>query len=86
MMGWLRSLGVVDLLGYDFFISYSRSDSSSYARQLVEELRNRGYSSFLDTSELAPGQGLNRSLARALLRTSVLVVVGSEGGYEQNAW
>ena len=44
------------VFGYDFFISYSRSDSSDYARGLHETLVKLGYRVFIDYKELYAGQ------------------------------
>jgi WD40 repeat protein len=66
------------LMGYDFFISYSRRDGATYARDLLAELRSKGFRCFLDESELGGGDKLTSSLARSLRRSRALVLVATE--------
>ena len=66
------------LLGYDIFISYSRRDGKKYAATLQSELRNEGFRCFLDEGEMSGGDQLRPSIARALRRSRVLVLVATE--------
>lgn len=64
---------------YDFFVSYSRADGSTYSGQLAERLGRLGYRCFLDREEIRTGASLPASLRRGLERSSTLLLVGSPG-------
>jgi WD40 repeat protein len=66
------------LFRYDIFISYARSDGKEYALKLRDQLKQLDFSCFLDYDELPPGNSLNNTLRRALMRSAALVVVGTE--------
>ena len=76
---WFSLLG-----GYDFFISYSRSDASAYAKALAGELEESDFVVFLDRREVDIGEELG-SLTRAASRSRALVVVASPG-VAASAW
>jgi len=65
------------IVGYDFFISYRRSDASPYASGLARLLEKADFRCFLDDNEGVPGRPLTDRLRRALLRSRTLVVVAS---------
>lgn len=67
------------LLGFDVFVSYSYSDGRQWASSLEEALTRRDLACFLDTQELGYGQQLHDSLRKAIRRSRVLVMVGTEG-------
>lgn len=67
------------LFGEDIFISYSRSDGMKYAVALAEQLSVLGFTCRLDVYETEPSVELPSKLKRDLLRSYILVVVGSEG-------
>jgi WD40 repeat protein len=66
------------LFRYDVFISYARRDGKEYALKLRDQLKQLDFSCFVDFDELPPGNSLNSTLRRALKRSAVLVVVGTE--------
>lgn len=74
------------LLGNDIFISYSRSDGRAYAEKLYAQLRAMDYSCFIDYEKLYAGNQLNKALKRALLRSKVLLVVGTPGVRRPGSW
>ncbi len=61
------------LFGYDFFISYRRSDGEDYALRLVKLLRTYKYDCFLDTADYRPGENWVAGGRLALRRTTRLV-------------
>jgi len=65
------------LFGYDFFISYRWEDGRVYAVRLASELQQRGYDCFLDSESYAKGDNWKMVGARAIRRTSRLVLIGS---------
>lgn len=73
------------LVGYDFFISYRRSDASPYALGLARLLRRADFRCFLDDNEAVPGRPLTDRLRKALLRSKMLVVVASPD-LDQSPW
>jgi hypothetical protein len=66
------------LFGDDIFISYSRGDGINYAPGLANELAKQDFSCFLDQWGTPPGEELPRPLKRALARSRVLVLIGSD--------
>lgn len=66
------------LFGYDIFISYSYSDGKPYAHALEKGLTARDFSCFLDKNEMSAGGSLTTSLLRAIRRSRVIVLVGTE--------
>src|ERR1700742_4551643 len=65
------------LVGYDFFISYRRSDATPYAAALFRALREADFRCFLDDNDATPGQPLTDKLVSALQRSQVLLIVAS---------
>ena len=78
------------LFGYDIFISFalgfSRRGTQSYASDLARQLRERDFSVFYSEDEAAPGEDLDDTLLRALLRSSILVVIANRGTLEAPRW
>src|SRR5215510_3654981 len=72
---WRRLLDFV--FGYDFFISYSWSDGSSFAAALATRLEVDGFEVFLDRADYAMGDDWKKVGAWTLRRTGQLVLVGS---------
>lgn len=68
------------LFGYDIFISYSRIDALVYAAGLANELTKLGFWCYLDQFETVPGEDLPTSLRKSIQRSTMLVIVGTEGG------
>ncbi|GAB5517576.1 toll/interleukin-1 receptor domain-containing protein [Rhodopirellula baltica] len=71
--------------GYDYFVSYRWSDGRGYAVSLCEQLEDKGFDCFLDSSEF--GAGVNhREVGDASLRkTTRLVLVGSPEVHQSEA-
>lgn len=69
---------------YDLFISYARRDGRNYAQKLRDQLRKLDFACFLDLDELPPGIPLNSTLLRALRRSAVLVIVGTDAVAESD--
>lgn len=67
------------LLGDDIFISYSRADAINYAPGLANQLAKLKFSCFLDQWGTPPGKELPKPLRRALDRSTVLVLIGTNG-------
>ena len=78
------------LFGYDIFISFalgfSGRGTQSYASDLARQLRERDFSVFYSEDEAAPGEDLDDTLLRALLRSSILVVIANRGTLEAPRW
>ena len=68
--------------GDDVFISYSRRDDNEagerYAVNLYEELKKRGFSSFLDRLGTEPSPTQPESLNRKIRNSKMLIIVGTE--------
>jgi WD40 repeat protein len=62
---------------YDFFISYRWSDGRTYAVRLRDQLEERGFVVFLDSSDYAKGDNWRDEGRRALARSSRLLLVAS---------
>jgi WD40 repeat protein len=75
-VSWLSTL-LDFIFGYDFFISYSRADGSTYAVDLARKLKERGYECFLDADDFVTGNNWRVTGARALRKSSRLILVGS---------
>jgi|GEM_PF-3534961 len=67
------------LFGDDIFISYSRADGATYAAGLGDALGKLGFSCKLDQWGSEPGRELPEGLRQALLRSAMLVVIGTRG-------
>lgn len=67
------------LFGDDIFISYSRADGAIYAAGLANELVKLKFSCKIDQWGTQAGQEIPPQLRRALRRSSLLVLVGTEG-------
>ncbi|NIF05148.1 TIR domain-containing protein [Chryseobacterium sp. Tr-659] len=72
-------------IGYDFFISYSRSDCSEYAANLANIIIEDKYSCYLDQWGSLPGKELPNSLKRKIKYSSVLILLGSEASLTSKA-
>jgi hypothetical protein len=73
----LRTL--VDLIfGYDYFISYSRSDGANYPTKLADRLETFGYRTFLDNRFYVAGTDLQTATKRRVRMSKFLIVVGRE--------
>lgn len=73
------------LFGNDIFISYSRADAAAYAAGLAGALAERGLACHLDQWGSQPGTEVPPEILRALRRSAMLVVVGSEGAAQSAA-
>lgn len=67
------------LFGDDIFISYARADGAIYAAGLANELVKLKFSCKIDQWGTQAGQEIPPQLRRALRRSSLLVLVGTEG-------
>jgi len=63
---------------YDVFISYSHRDAREYAANLNDQLSRLDFSCFIDKEESPPGSSLDPTLARALRKSAVLVLLATE--------
>src|SRR5438132_4209796 len=62
---------------YDVFISYSHRDKE-YAVNLKKQLSSLDFSCFIDEEESPPGSSLDPTLAKALKKSAVLVLLATE--------
>src|SRR5438105_2110986 len=62
---------------YDVFISYSHRDKE-YAVNLKKQLGSLDFSCFIDEEESPPGSSLDPTLAKALKKSAVLVLLSTE--------
>jgi hypothetical protein len=67
------------LLGYDFFISYKRVESSQYAAALESRLFESDFACFLDENEAPAGSPLTRTVQHGLSRSRVMILLASPG-------
>jgi len=67
------------LFGYDFFISYSRSDGAIYAIALAKKLTDKGFTCYLDQWGSDPDRKLPRSLIRTLTGSKVMILLSTSG-------
>jgi WD40 repeat protein len=63
---------------YDVFISYSHRDAQDYAENLKNQLKALDFSCFIDEEESPPGSSLDPTLAKALKKSAVLVLLATE--------
>src|ERR1041384_3211266 len=63
---------------YDVFISYSHRDAKEYAANLKQQLSSLDFSCFIDEEESPPGSSLDPTLAKALRKSAVLVLLATE--------
>ena len=63
---------------YDVFISYSHHDAKKYAANLKQQLGNLDFSCFIDEEESPPGSSLDPTLAKALKKSAVLVLLATD--------
>src|SRR5215475_16211767 len=63
---------------YDVFISYSHRDAREYAANLKDQLSRLDFSCFIDKEESPPGSSLDPTLAKALRKSAVLVLLATE--------
>jgi len=63
---------------YDVFISYSHRDAKKYAANLKQQLGNLDFSCFIDEEESPPGSSLDPTLAKALKKSAVLVLLATD--------
>src|SRR5712692_6116647 len=63
---------------YDVFISYSHRDAKEYAANLKKQLGNLDFSCFIDEEESPPGSSLDPTLAKAVKKSAVLVLLATE--------
>lgn len=73
------------LFGYDFFVSYSRKDTSEYASNLANKIIERGHSCFLDQWGSEPGKALPNRLKSKIRNSSVLILLGSDEALNSDA-
>jgi hypothetical protein len=60
--------------GYDFFVSYSRSDDA-WAERIAGWLEERGFTVWLDLHAIAPGEPLESAIQRGLDQSRAFVVL-----------
>jgi hypothetical protein len=65
------------VFGYDVFISYPYADGKPYAEALEGQLNQLDFTCFIDKKELPYGEALTSSLQRAIIRSRVVILVGS---------
>lgn len=73
------------LLRDDIFISYSRSDGSTYQAGLASKLIDDGYSCFADTFGTEPGRTVPDSLLQKAVGCRLLVLLGTKGAVNSEA-
>jgi WD40 repeat protein len=78
----LRTRILSALFGFDFFISYRRDESSSYAEALYRELSRQKFICYLDREEIVGGVPLSATLLKALRRSRYLVPILTPGAVE----
>ena len=69
------------VFGYDFFLSYSRSDGMHLPQRLKERLEHAGFRVFLDQTEYVAGADLRRETRRQVLKSRKIVVIGRPGAF-----
>ena len=78
------------VFGYDVFISFALGPpprgTHSYASDLARRLRERDFTVFFSEDEAAPGEQLDSTLLKALLRSRTLVVIANRGTLEEPRW
>ena len=73
------------MAGPDVFLSYSRGESSPYASALQQSLTACGISTFLDTSQIRPGDEFLSRMIGELLGARVVVIFAGEQYFERPA-
>jgi hypothetical protein len=73
------------LFGNDIFISYSRVDAAQYAEKLSIELKKRNYHCYIDRWGSIPGSNLPKTLITSLLKSSMLVILGTDEAINSNS-
>jgi WD40 repeat protein len=63
---------------YDVFISYSHRDAKTYAANLKKQLGALDFACFIDEEESPPGSSLDPTLAKALNKSAVLVLLATD--------
>jgi WD40 repeat protein len=75
------------LFGYDVFLSFALGPpprgTLRYATDLARHLRDRDFSVFFSEEEAPPGEQLDSTLRKALLRSKTLVVVANRGTLQE---
>jgi len=66
------------LFGYDFFISYSRSDGSVFALALARALAEKGFTCYLDQWGSEANVKVPKSLIRTLLNSKMMILLSTE--------
>ena len=78
------------VFGYDVFISFALGPpprgTHSYASDLARRLRERDFTVFFSEDEASPGEQLDSTLLKALLRSRTLVVIANRGTLEEPRW
>jgi WD40 repeat protein len=78
------------LFGYDVFISFALGPpprgTQSYASDLARRLRERDFTVFFSEDEASPGEQLDSTLLKALLRSRTLVVIANRGTLQEPRW
>ena len=78
------------VFGYDVFISFALGPpprgTHSYASDLARRLRERDLTVFFSEDEASPGERLDSTLLKALLRSRTLVVIANRGTLEEPRW
>ena len=69
------------VFGYDFFLSYSRSDGMHLPQRLKERLEQAGFRVFLDQTEYVAGADLRRETRRQVLKSRKIVIIGRPGAF-----
>lgn len=78
------------LFGYDLFLSFALGPAPrgtlSYASDLARKLRESDFTVFFSEDEAPPGEQLDRTLRRALLRSKSLVVIVNRDTLKEPRW
>jgi len=77
MIAWVSRL----FIGEDVFLSYARADGTSYVLELATLLSTAGFVVYVDQLEPWPSSEIPARVRRPLLRSSMLVVVGTTRAY-----
>lgn len=75
----VRSAAGRFIFGHDIFISYARADGTTYAADLAAKLTEDRFFAKLDQWGTPPGEEVPDEIIDAVRRSSVLVVLGTEG-------
>ena len=75
------------LFGYDYFIAHRSVDGKAYASALYDALTTKGneLDCFLDVKQYAAGGGLTNMQARALRKTTRLIVIVTPHAHDADA-